>query len=295
MRQHNNIYNIKNHENEFFGTQEWVRDKLYEMMPKNVKTILDPCAGDYGLEDFSKSYEYTLYDITPLHPDIIEQDFLKLQRDKNAPLYDAVVLNPPFQYTNEFIKKAFEFSDDIYLIAPIKTTCKDWRNNIVDFYGNWRISYQCFGVLTSIGIFHLKYNTGFSFGPIIDPYKEFLMAKLPEEKTLKSVYMQCAEHIYNDKPFIVHKITKARVLRNEPLIYDSDIHLPGDDSVFIAEAANAKVKKGDRILRYIQYFDTIEDAREFKEKYDIHQEYIRNYCYEWGSNMLGLNEIPLLD
>ena len=116
MRQHNNIYNIKNHENEFFGTQTWVRDKLYEMMPKNVKTILDPCAGDYGLEDFSKSYEYTLYDITPLHHDIIEQDFLKLQRDKNAPLYDAVVLNPPFQYTNEFIKKAFEFSDDIYLI-----------------------------------------------------------------------------------------------------------------------------------------------------------------------------------
>ena len=57
MRQHNNIYNIKNHENEFFGTHEWVRDKLYEMMSKNVKTILDPCAGDYGLEDFSKSYE----------------------------------------------------------------------------------------------------------------------------------------------------------------------------------------------------------------------------------------------
>ena len=45
-------YYQKEDKTEFFRTPEWMIEKCYEMIP-NAKTILDPCAGDCGLEDFT--------------------------------------------------------------------------------------------------------------------------------------------------------------------------------------------------------------------------------------------------
>ena len=43
-------YYQKEDKTEFFKTPDWIVKKCYEMIP-NPKTILDPCAGDCGLED----------------------------------------------------------------------------------------------------------------------------------------------------------------------------------------------------------------------------------------------------
>ena len=43
-------YYQKEDKTEFFKTPNWIAKKCYEMIP-NPKTILDPCAGDCGLED----------------------------------------------------------------------------------------------------------------------------------------------------------------------------------------------------------------------------------------------------
>lgn len=291
MRQQNNIYDINNHKNEFFETSEWIRDKMYEMIPKTVHTILDPCAGDLGLEDFSKNYEYTLYDIENRNDKLTKIcDFLKLPY--NGERYDCVVVNPPFAFTNEFVKKCFLYSNDVFLIAPIKTTLGDFGDYIQNMYLNWKISYQCFKVLTSIGIFHLHIDDFFNTH-LINPNK-FLLQRLDEKNTIKSLNWHFINHHIENKPFIVHLITKGRILRNEILVNDSDIHDAGDESVFIATmtSANKKTKKGDLIKRNILYFNTIDDAKKYQKWFNDNDEYIREYCYEYGSNLLGLNEIP---
>ena len=54
----------KTDKNEFFPTQEFLKNELYSELDKyNFKLILDPCCGDGGLEKFGQGYTYGLYDI----------------------------------------------------------------------------------------------------------------------------------------------------------------------------------------------------------------------------------------
>ena len=107
-------YYQKEDKTEFFRTPEWMIEKCYEMIP-NAKTIIDPCAGDCGLEDFSRDIEYTLLDLNPRSFVVEQADFLHWTTDKK---FDAAICNPPFGLKNEFIKHLFKFTDDIILIAP---------------------------------------------------------------------------------------------------------------------------------------------------------------------------------
>lgn len=289
------IYDISKHEYEFYSSNTYVRDRMYEMMPDWVHTILDPCAGECGLEYMDDpKYKYTLLDIENRGPYLDEVcDFLK-RTPKPGEIYDAVVLNPPFKYTNEFVEQSFKYTNDVFLVAPLKTAYKDYRDEIVNYFGHWTIPFMCYKVLTSIAIFHIHRDSEFDILQCVK--KDLRIEKLPLTKTLANAEFNYINHHIENKPFIVHLITKGRILRNEEIIAMTDIHEAGDETVFIATAtsANKKTIKGDHIYRNIKYFDSIEDAYAFREKYINNDEYIRNYCYTWGSNLLGLNEIPLL-
>jgi len=286
----NNAYHRKD-ELEFFPTQEWVKEALYSMMSGKETEILDPCCGDGGLEYFDK-YEYKLMDIEDRGLKGVELcDFLK-REPKEGEHYDCAVINPPFGLTDEFINQAFKFTDDIYLIAPFKSVFKKWKSSIVDCILDWRIPYQCFGILTSVGLMHLRKKKQFSFGAVKDVADDFWKKELPYEKSWKQSFFQ-AESAPN-KWFIVNRLTKARVQRGEELIQEKDIYAPNDDRAFIAESGNTNTKAGDHIKRYIMTFDSKEDAYAFRQKYIDDSDYVRNYCYRYGGTLLDTRKIPLL-
>ena len=286
----NNAYHKKD-SLEFFPTQEWVKEALYSMMNGTEKKILDPCCGDGGLEYFDK-YDYKLMDIEDRGLGNVEIcDFLKREPEEGEH-YDCAVINPPFGLTDEFINQAFKFTDDIYLIAPFKSVFKKWKSAIVDYILDWRIPYQCFGILTSVGLMHLRKKKQFSFGAVKDVADDFWKKELPYEKSWKQSFFQ-AESAPN-KWFIVNRLTKARVQRGEELIQEKDIYAPNDNRAFIAESGNTNTKAGDRIKRYIMTFDSKEDAYAFRQKYIDDSDYVRNYCYRYGGTLLDTRKIPLL-
>ena len=294
----NRVYKVGD-KKEFFATNDWVRNELYSLADgMNIKSILDPCCGKCGLEDFEKGYDYTLIDVENRdnREDVILSDFLKWNFDKK---FDLVVVNPPFSLTDEFIKKSWEYSDDILLIAPLKYIMKNYTNNIVDMKINWRYSYKCFGILTSVGLFHLNKNKNkkFSFGlSQLQTYNSLVERYfLPKADDFFSNHVKFEEKLScKDKPFLLIKVTKARIVRDEPIFYDNDIHEAGDESAFIAESANVNVKKGSKIKRFLIYFDTVDDIKKFIQFYNDNSDYIRNYCYEYGSTVLRMNRMPYI-
>src|SRR5574344_825465 len=176
---------------------------------------------------------------------------------------------------------------------------KNYTNNIVDMKINWRYSYKCFGILTSVGLFHLNKNKNkkFSFGlSQLQTYNSLVERYfLPKADDFFSNHVKFEEKLScKDKPFLLIKVTKARIVRDEPIFYDNDIHEAGDESAFIAESANVNVKKGSKIKRFLIYFDTVDDIKKFIQFYNDNSDYIRNYCYEYGSTVLRMNRMPYI-
>lgn len=287
----------KEDKTEFFPSSAKIRDDLYAMIPDSAHYILDPCCGDGGLELNDGKYDYTLYDIVDRSEGkftVNVGDFLK-QDVRLAPdgcKFDAVVMNPPFGLTKEFVKKSFQFSDDIYMIAPFKKVLRDFPENVVEYHIDWRYP-RDFGIRTSIGVMHLHKSSLFQFGKRKDAYKEFMSGRLAREHTLASVLVE-ASSAPKDKWFIVNRITVTRVQRGHQLIQDKDIYKPGDESAFVALAENVNVKKGEHIDRYIMMFDTYEDAKAFQKKYDDNSEYVRNYIYKYANVMCNIEYVPLM-
>ena len=231
-------YYQKEDKTEFFRTPEWMLEKCYEMIP-NAKTILDPCAGDCGLEDFTRDIEYTLLDLNPRSHIIEQADFLKWTANRH---FDAAICNPPFGLKNEFLEHLFEFTDEVVYIAPLKSIINDWHDHIYDIYLDWRIPYFGFGILTSVAIFHLKKQSN----------------GLPKED-IRRKYM-----------------------------------MTGDESIFIARKASINNQAGDKLYRYVIYTKTKEEAEHIINIYKKNENYVRNYAYQYGNNILDIRWIPLL-
>jgi hypothetical protein len=92
----------------------------------NIETanFIESSAGDGAFVKFLKERgKYvTAYDIKPENPDVIEQDFLTLEKefDKNA----VVIGNPPFKLIPEFFEKSFEVAPVVSFILPM-----EWHEN----------------------------------------------------------------------------------------------------------------------------------------------------------------------
>lgn len=277
-------YYSKQDKTEFFRTPDWIVKKCYEMIP-NAKTIIDPCAGDCGLEDFSRDIKYTLLDLNPRSDNIEKADFLKWNTNKH---FDAAICNPPFGMKNEFIDHLFEFTNEIVLIAPLKSIINDWYSYIYDIYLDWKIPFFGFGILTSVAIFHLKKeNNGMSKDEIKHKYL------LPEVAGM-DVITVCESRHLKLKWGLYVPITKANIVRNNELLREEYIFEPGDDSIFIAKKASINNQVGDRIYRNVIYTDTKEDALNIIRKYKENDDYVRNYAYQYGNNILDLRYIPAL-
>lgn len=281
-------YEKNNYDKEFFATASWLRDELYKFVPKDAKTILDPCAGECGLEDFTKNYKYELWDIEKRCDKITYVgDFLAKKYEGER--FDCVICNPPFAYTEAFINKAFEYSDDLIFICPMKSIMKKYASFIDDMYLNWKIPFFSFGVLTSIGIIHLTKNIhiGQSYNSLMAKYFMPIATH-----TFHDVSTYTSSHLL-DAPFINSRITKGRIQRGELLISPNDCYEKLDDSVFLAECANANVKAGDRIYRNIVYFRNIDDMRKFADAVNKNADDIRRYSYERGNTLIRQIEIML--
>lgn len=290
-----NIY-LKTDSTEFFPTPQQVKDDLYAMIPDDVYYILDPCCGDGGLEVPGNQYDYTLYDLVDrsggkFHVNI--GDFLtdvSYAPAPNGEKFDAVVMNPPFGLTEEFVQKSYMFSDDIYMIAPFKSVLKNHKDEVVDLKYDWRYPGYFGGIRVPIGVMHLHKGGGFNRNG--SAYAKFINGKLSKDRTFAATFYETMEA--PNKWFIVNRLTLSRVERGHRLIQDIDIYEPGDDSAFIALAANINTKKGDKIPRRIMTFNSYEAAKAFQKKYDDNADYVRNYVYAYGSNVLTLSMIPLL-
>lgn len=270
--------------NEFFKSQKIVAEDLYSLIGKHfdIKNksfkVLDPCCGDGALDDFdNQNLSFTLFDIDRKIENCEECDFLK--KENFLKNFDFVIMNPPFKFLNDFIEKAFTYSDNIFLIAPLRKTIKKYKQYIKDYCFNWRYSYS-YGVLATIGIFYLK-KEKLNFNKLL--FKE-LYPLVEVEKTLKSLFKR-EDSLSENKPFIAFRATKARLVRGENLIKESDIFNAGDDSVFKSEASNTFVKKGQKVFRYICYFDSLEECFKFKNLFEKHDEAIRSYATYYSSNL----------
>jgi predicted RNA methylase len=90
-----------------------------------IDLIIEPSAGNGAFIDNIKSLgtEILFYDISPEHPEIIKQDFLRLDTTlKSSKGKVHVIGNPPFGRQSslaiKFIKKSSEFADTISFILP---------------------------------------------------------------------------------------------------------------------------------------------------------------------------------
>ena len=277
-------YYQKEDKTEFFRTPEWLIEKCYEMVP-NAKTILDPCAGDCGLEDFTRDIEYTLLDLNPRRHIIEQIDFLKWTTDKH---FDAAICNPPFGLKNEFLEHLFEFTDEVVYIAPLKSIINDWYNHIYDIYLDWRIPYFGFGILTSVAIFHLKkQSNGLSKDDI---RRKYMLTHVPGINDM----CEYVDHHTKNSWGLYVPITKANIVRNNELLREEYIFEPGDESIFTAKKASINNYVGDKLYRYVIYTKTKEEAEHIINIYKENEDYVRNYAYQYGNNILDIRWIPLL-
>jgi predicted RNA methylase len=113
----------------FYTNQETVV-KCIDLFKKHIEynyndLIIEPSAGNGAFIEHIKllGTDTLFYDISPEHPEIITQDFLKLNYKRSDVSREVHVFgNPPFGKQSslaiKFIKKAAEFADTISFILP---------------------------------------------------------------------------------------------------------------------------------------------------------------------------------
>ena len=116
---------------------------------------------------------------------------------------------------------------------------------------------------------------------------------LPEVPGLNENVIWQNQHTQN-KPGLYVPVTKANIVRNNELFRLEYIFEPNDDSIFYAKKASINNETGEKIYRNILYTNTKEEALEIINKYKEQDDYIRNYAYQYGNNILDIRWIPSL-
>lgn len=104
--------------NDFYPTPSCMIKELIEngFFPENKNiTICDPCCGKYAIGNVLRNYGYKNIDEGDL---IYGQDFLKMN-NPDKPIYDVLIMNPPFKLFDQFVEKAKYFADKIYVIGKL--------------------------------------------------------------------------------------------------------------------------------------------------------------------------------
>lgn len=104
--------------NDFYPTPSCMVKELIEIgyfpKDKNIK-ILDPCCGKGAICNVLRNYGYKYF----VEQDLIYgQDFLKSEIPEK-PIYDILIMNPPFKLFDQFVEKAKYFANKIYVIGKL--------------------------------------------------------------------------------------------------------------------------------------------------------------------------------
>ena len=272
---------------EFFKSSELIRNVLTDKIKElKFKTVLDPCCGDGGLQDFDSGLNYKLIDIEDRGINAEITDFL--EKPYNGERFDCVLMNPPFGLLIEFVEKAKLYSDHLFLVAPLKKTVNNYCNYIQ--WSSFDIAYtKSFNnqIVTSVGLFHIDFSN----------YKnqtknDFLGEILPIEKTFAGHFYKATEP--PNKFYIVDRLTQGRAIRSKEIIKETDLYKPNDDSGFFAKSTNQYRKKGEHLPRYICTFDTEEEMIAFMNRMNENAEYIRHYMYLHTGQVASLKHKPFL-
>lgn len=104
--------------NDFYPTPSCMVKELVEngFFPDDTNIrIFDPCCGKGAICNVLRNYGYKYF----VEKDLIYgQDFLKLEIPEK-PIFDVLIMNPPFKLFDKFVEKAKYFADRIYVIGKL--------------------------------------------------------------------------------------------------------------------------------------------------------------------------------
>lgn len=104
--------------NDFYPTPSCMVKALIEsdFFPQDRKIkIFDPCCGKYAIGKVLYKYGYENVKESDI---IYGQDFLKMEIP-DRPIYDIIIMNPPFKLFDQFVEQAKYFADKIYVIGKL--------------------------------------------------------------------------------------------------------------------------------------------------------------------------------
>lgn len=116
---------------DFYATDHRAAGHIFEAYPKlkECKSIVEPCAGDGTMVDAIEKIvqrKIDSFDLIPRRPDIVEQDYFKLNiKDK----YDLIITNPPYRRKSKdypgLVELILKMLDDVqaggYVVLLLKT------------------------------------------------------------------------------------------------------------------------------------------------------------------------------
>jgi len=292
------VTNTKKHDGDFWATPAEVKKALSELINNKNITAIDPCYGTGGTEIEGVNY-VAKYDIIDYGmKDVTLQSFLDVKPYK----VDAVIMNPPFSLTTEFIEHARKFADDIYIIGQ-------WKEPILNHYARYIVDAKShyswkrlFGIKTTIAAVHLNFNKKFEFG-----YKDY---KAITKKMLGIFTDYDKYKTLDETPIYDGTQTNVLVFRPNLLAtyHDFDIidpntgfeywvtpvfnNTPDEVKKYLTyhTTTGKGYKKGDlKKLHYIQYDNKAAVLRAY-EKYTS-QEFKESI--HWNLSIFPLSEIPV--
>ena len=294
------ITNTKKHDGDFWATPVVVKEALADIIKNKNITAIDPCYGTGGTEIEGVNY-IAKYDIIDYGmKDVTLKSFLEVKPYK----VDAVIMNPPFSLTTEFIEHAKKFSDDIYIIGQ-------WKEPILNHYARYIVDAKShyswkrlFGIKTTIAAVHLNFNKSFEFG-----YKDY---KAITKKKLGIFTEYDKYKTLDEMPIYDGTQTNVLVFRPNLLATNHDFDIIDSNTGFeywvtpilnntpdevkkylTYHTTNGKsYKKGElKNLHYIQYDNKAAVLRAY-EKYT--SEEFKNSIH-WNLSIFPLSEIPVFN
>lgn len=116
-------------EAEYFGTPAYAIYPILKYIPRHVKTIWEPTAGQHNISSVLRKEGFTVVttDLYPQSDDITRMDFLNDVPDFD---YDMIILNPPFKKTLEFMDVLYKQNKPFMFIAPSHTINSSKRHKM---------------------------------------------------------------------------------------------------------------------------------------------------------------------
>jgi len=292
--------NTKKHDGDFWATPVAVKEALAELIEDRNITAIDPCYGTGGTEIEGVNY-VAKYDIIDYRmKDVTLKSFLDVKPYK----VDAVIMNPPFSLTTEFIEHAKKFSDDIYIIGQ-------WKEPILNHYARYIVDAKShyswkrlFGIKTTIAAVHLNFNKKFEFG--YKDYKAIIKRKL-------GIFTDYDKYnTLDETPIYDGTQTNVLVFRPNLLATNHDFDIIDANTGFEYWATPIFNNTPDEVKKYLTYHST--NGKSYKKgelknlhyiQYDNKAAVLRAYekytseefksSIHWNLSIFPLSEIPVFN